>query len=193
MLEEAIVQAAIDELREVGYAGMTMDSVAHRAGAGKVSIYRRWPSRAELAVEAAYRLVGEPVLPDEPSTLRADLFAVLAHLAQQMAGPAGEAARAVVASSLSEGHRSRTARLFRGASPRMVREVVDRAARRGEPVDPDPSTLRLRAPAALLQHHVLTHGAPVEESFLDALVDEIAVPLLRSHEVTRGRAEPPPS
>ena len=45
-LEEAVLRAAIDELLAVGYARLTMDRVAERAGTNKNAIYRRWPSRA---------------------------------------------------------------------------------------------------------------------------------------------------
>lgn len=177
-LEEAIVAAAIQELRETGYAAMTMDSVARRAGAGKISVYRRWSSRVELAMEAAYRLIGEPTLPAEPSSLRHDLLAVLRHMAEQMAGPAGEALRGIVSESLRDADAARVAQLSRGNSVRMVHEILRRAAERGEPVDPDPAPIRVQAPSALLQHHFLTHGAPVADGFLVSLVDDVAVPLL---------------
>lgn len=178
VLEDAIVTAAIEELREVGYAAMTMDSVARRASAGKVSVYRRWPSRVELAMEAAYRLVGEPPLPAEPSSLREDLLAVLRYMAEQMAGPAGQALRGIVSESLHDADAARVAHLSRGDSARKVRDVLRRAEARGEPVDPDPSPIRIQAPAALLQHHFLTHGAPVGQAYLVSLVDDVALPLL---------------
>ena len=45
-LEGVILRAAAEELTESGYAGLTMDRVARRAGTNKNTIYRRWPSRA---------------------------------------------------------------------------------------------------------------------------------------------------
>lgn len=177
-LEDAIVQAAIEELREVGYAGMTIDSVARRAGAGKISIYRRWPSRVELAMEAAYRLVADPPLPPEPSSLREDLLAVLRYMAGQLSGPAGAALRGIVSESLQDGDPARVARLSRGNGVRMVAEAVRRAAARGEPVGADQPAVRLQAAPALLQHRFLTHRLAVDDPFLVALVDDVALPLL---------------
>jgi AcrR family transcriptional regulator len=52
-LERAILRAAGDELVESGYARLTMDRVARRAGTNKNAIYRRWPSRAVAHGEAA--------------------------------------------------------------------------------------------------------------------------------------------
>ena len=53
-LERAILDATAAELGERGYAGLTMDRVAQRAGTNKNAIYRRWSNRAVLAL-AAYR------------------------------------------------------------------------------------------------------------------------------------------
>lgn len=171
------MDATIEELREVGFAAMTMGSVARRAGAGKISVYRRWPDRVELAMAAAYRLIGEPPELLEPTTLREELLVVLRHAAQQMSGPAGEALRGIISESIGTDD-VRIAELSKGNGARLMREVVRRAVARGEPVDPDPALIRLQAPGAILQHHLLTHGPPIRDAFVVSVVDEIAVPLL---------------
>lgn len=175
-LEQAILDAAAEELRTVGYAGMTIESVARRAGAGKVSIYRRWPTRVDLALDAAHRLVGEPPLPPEPSTLRDDLLAAFAHIVAQMSDAPGEAMRGIIADALQGG--GHPARTSPSAAHRTMRVVLERAAARGEPVDPDASAVRVDAAAAVLQHRFLTRGAP-PAGFVAELVDEVALPLLR--------------
>ena len=74
-LERAILRAAAEELRESGYAGMTMDRVAARAGTNKNAIYRRWPHRAALGI-AAYRRLSDDVMPKpDTGTLRRTNFA----------------------------------------------------------------------------------------------------------------------
>ncbi|WP_217275194.1 TetR/AcrR family transcriptional regulator [Microbacterium hominis] len=172
--------ATIAELREVGYAAMTMDAVARRAGAGKVSVYRRWRTKAELAREAAYRLVGEPELPPEPSTLREDLLAAFRAMAQQMEGPAGEALRGIVSEALRDAAAPSVFDGSRAGSLRAMRTLVARAAARGEPVDPAPAPTRLQAAPALIQHRFLTQGVDhLDEAFLVEVIDEVALPLLR--------------
>lgn len=178
-LETAILTAAAEELREVGYSAMTIESVAARAGAGKVSIYRRWPSKVELAVDAGYRLAGEVSWPEEPSTVRADLLALFRHVAAQMAGPAGAALRGIVAESLDSDQAERVTHYSRGNAARSMRIAMDRAHARGERVTADLPPLRLLAAPWLLQHHILTRGAP-DDAFLTSLVDDVALPLLRS-------------
>ncbi|HEV7622960.1 MAG TPA: helix-turn-helix domain-containing protein, partial [Amnibacterium sp.] len=51
-----ILTAAIDVLAEVGYERMTVDMVAARAKAGKATLYRRWPSKADLVIDAVARM-----------------------------------------------------------------------------------------------------------------------------------------
>jgi AcrR family transcriptional regulator len=51
----ALREAALALLAEVGYDRLTMDAVAARARAGKTTIYRRWPGKAELVVDAGGR------------------------------------------------------------------------------------------------------------------------------------------
>src|SRR5580704_17603611 len=51
-LETALLDAAWEELQAVGYAGLTTEAVADRAGTSRAVIYRRWPKRAELVIAA---------------------------------------------------------------------------------------------------------------------------------------------
>ncbi|ROR90992.1 TetR/AcrR family transcriptional regulator [Nocardioides aurantiacus] len=75
----AILEATLDVLAEVGYAGLTIDLVASRAKAGKGAVYRRWSSKEEMVLEAVARTrpgeVSKEELPDT-GTLRGDLLAL---------------------------------------------------------------------------------------------------------------------
>ncbi|MGZ4150816.1 MAG: TetR/AcrR family transcriptional regulator [Actinomycetota bacterium] len=51
-LDRAILEAALDLLTEEGYEHMSMESVAQRAGVGKPTIYRRWPSKEAMVIDA---------------------------------------------------------------------------------------------------------------------------------------------
>src|ERR1700712_4178711 len=84
--DDAILDATRELLAERGYDGMTMDAVADRAGAGKATVYRRWPSKVQLTVDAVVCAKGVPMAVDEiPDTgsLRGDLMSV------RFARPAG--------------------------------------------------------------------------------------------------------
>ena len=71
----ALRDAALELLAEIGYDRLTIDSVAARAHASKATIYRRWPGKAELVVDALTLLKGAPLVPDT-GTLRGDLEAI---------------------------------------------------------------------------------------------------------------------
>jgi AcrR family transcriptional regulator len=67
-----ILEATLDVVAEVGFAGFTVDAVAQRAGVGKATIYRRWASKEALMLEAWLSCVAP--LPDpDTGTLRGDL------------------------------------------------------------------------------------------------------------------------
>src|SRR3954452_15398565 len=75
-----ILDAALDVLAETGYDGMTVDMVAARAKAGKATLYRRWPSKPDLVLDAVACMKANDVdltaLPDT-GTLRGDLVAMI--------------------------------------------------------------------------------------------------------------------
>lgn len=73
----AILAAALELTAQVGYAGLTVDGIAARAGTGKQTIYRWWPSKDDVLLEAlADRAALDVVVPDQGS-YRADLQAFL--------------------------------------------------------------------------------------------------------------------
>jgi AcrR family transcriptional regulator len=73
-VDDAIMDAVVEILTEVGFRGLTIDAVAQRAGVGKATIYRRWPGKEQLVLDA---LTAERVPVPEPDTgsLRDDLLA----------------------------------------------------------------------------------------------------------------------
>lgn len=72
---QAILDATLELLQEVGFSALTVEGVAGRAGVGKATIYRRWPSKLPLVVEAFGQL---PSLEDvDTGDLAADLKRML--------------------------------------------------------------------------------------------------------------------
>ena len=86
-LESALLTAALDELVKVGYARMTMESVAKRAGTSEPVLYRRWPNKDQLVLAAMehYRDANPIALPDT-GALRSDLLAELTMVSEARAG-----------------------------------------------------------------------------------------------------------
>jgi AcrR family transcriptional regulator len=178
VLERAIFEATLAELDEVGYLNLSMERVAQRARTGNASLYRRWPSRAELVLEAIrYVVPDREDLPDT-GTVRGDLLALLRTAAARQAGPTGEVIRGVIAESFGN-ERVRAARA-RLASYRnqQVLEILRRAAARGE-VRPGALTPQIAGVGpALLMSHFLLHGAPIPDWVLTGIVDQVVLVLI---------------
>jgi AcrR family transcriptional regulator len=92
--EEAILRTALEILDDVGYGSFSIEAVAARAGVGRPTIYRRWPSKLELAIEAVVRLAPPLKVTDTGDPL-ADLRQLVAVLLPDMSSSA--AGRAIIA------------------------------------------------------------------------------------------------
>jgi AcrR family transcriptional regulator len=130
----AILAAALELTAEVGYAGLTVDGIAARAGTGKQTIYRWWPSKDDVLLEAlADRAALDVVVPDQGS-YRADLHAFLMSsfvLGRQLQVPG--ILRALMARAQIDeefGQRFRASFLQRRRDALEV--IVDRAQDRGD-------------------------------------------------------------
>src|SRR5690242_4950865 len=85
-LERAIHEAVLAELSEIGYAGLTIESVASRARTGKASIYRRWPTKQQLVMDAFCASFGETLdLLDGSLAASVTTRDALVHIGQKMA------------------------------------------------------------------------------------------------------------
>jgi AcrR family transcriptional regulator len=178
-LYAAIFEATLAELAAAGYSRLAMERVAARAGASKASLYRRWPNRAELVVAALrHHYRGPETIPDT-GNLRDDVLALLRLGATRLNGVFGEAARGLMAESLTDPDRTASLRanMFTTRN-RLMREILDRAATRGDisPAAVTPQLIEL-APA-LVDHHFLMHGTPIPDEVLTGIVDNVLLPLL---------------
>src|SRR5690606_36804593 len=88
-MERAILRAAAEELSASGYAGMIMDRVARRAGTNKNAIYRRWPNRLALAVDAYAHMAEVPAPPPAVGNLRYEPLALLRRTNVTWSSPTG--------------------------------------------------------------------------------------------------------
>ncbi|MFD1717094.1 TetR/AcrR family transcriptional regulator [Georgenia deserti] len=132
-IDAAVLAAARELLAEVGYAGVTMDATAARAGTSKAAIYRRFRSKAELMFAAAVHR-GEVTPPPDTGSLRGDLLALARTIRDAMSSPA---AREVAPQVLTEIRRSpavsdRLREVFVTSERSEIETVLDRAVGRGE-------------------------------------------------------------
>jgi AcrR family transcriptional regulator len=179
-LNSAIHEATLDELAELGYAKLTIERVALRAGASKASVYRRWPSKMELAIDAVQHLAPDPAAIADTGSLRGDALAFIRGMADLLAGPAGEALRGLLGDALADPARTLELRRHsRGTGHRAMQEIVRRAVARGEIHSAAITPRRLDVAQAMLREQFLFHGPPVPDAAIVEIVDEIVLPLFR--------------
>ena len=180
-LEAAILAATLAELAECGYAGLTMERVAERARASKASVYRRWPGRIELVLDAVYQAAPDLADPPDTGTLRGDLLALMRGAASLLDGPVGEAMRGLIGEVA--GNTTLMARLrghSQGASRNAMREIARRAAARGEIRDAPVKPRRLEVGQAMLRQQFLLHGLPIPDRAIVEIVDDVLLPLFHA-------------
>ena len=178
-LEDAILEAVLAGLTETGYARLSVEAVAERAGASKASLYRRWPSKVELVMDAMYHLFPDAGSPPDTGSLRGDLLAVLRAVAERLAGPAGQALGGVLSDALGDPEKARRVRSYaRGSGQAGMREVVRRAVDRGEVDAAAVTERRLESGHAMLRHQFITQGVPIPDHVIVEIVDEVMIPLL---------------
>ncbi|WP_194410311.1 TetR/AcrR family transcriptional regulator [Microbacterium cremeum] len=177
-LDVAILEAALEELTEVGYAGLTMERVAERARTGKASLYRRWPTRMELTLDAVRQAMPDPASPPDTGAFRTDVLECLRENAALLAGPAGQALRGLLGDAMADQERMRALRRgSQGSGVTAMTEIARRAVARGE-IDPAAVTpARLGVAHAMLRQHFLFDGTVIGEDDLAEIVDDVVVPL----------------
>jgi AcrR family transcriptional regulator len=170
-VDRAILTATLDSFAEDGYAGVSIEGVAARAGVGKATIYRRFPSKAELVVEAMR--VGACLTDHLPDTgdLRADVEAMLRVMVERLRGPDGPVVLAFAAERIR--HPELSAEFQRsviGAKRAHMQALVTAAVDRGDlPADTDVQLVAEAGPA-FIWHHAL-NGLPLTDDLPSRIVD----------------------
>jgi AcrR family transcriptional regulator len=179
VLEEAILQAAADELTETGFAGLTMDRVAARAGTNKNALYRRWPNRLALGVAAYRRLTRQAPVPDT-GTVRGDALELLRGANRHWGSPLGLILRELIAAA--GGASELLGHLAADGMAEVWLGVLRRGVKRGEVA---PAALHPRVATVaivLLRNEFVVRGIPeAPDEVLVEILDEVYLPLVRAH------------
>ncbi|MFP5220181.1 MAG: TetR/AcrR family transcriptional regulator C-terminal ligand-binding domain-containing protein [Actinomycetes bacterium] len=173
-LDIAIRRATLDLLADVGYAAMSMEAVAAAAGVGKATLYRRWPSKEQLVVDALATLA-EPVEAPEGASAREQLVALLETQQRRAGSLTGRILPRLLSAAVENPEllaryrdqvvEPRRAR-FRTALQAAVAEGLVRAD-----VDLDHATDLLVGPVAY--RHLLRTDPPVAPDFPRRVVDDV--------------------
>lgn len=188
-----ILDAALEVLAEVGYSGMTIDLVAARAKAGKATVYRRWPSKDDLILEAVARMkrcmAGLDRLPDTGS-LRTDLLGLfkpesIEESARNLRVMAGLASMMQSRPSLAEAASDAITEPWAAAHWTLIQRAVDR----GEIAAPVNLRDLCYVVPSMAAYRSLVQQKPFDRDFLVAMLDGVLLPALGVTTPTHQRAE----
>jgi AcrR family transcriptional regulator len=176
--ERELLAVTLRLLQERGYERLTLDEVASAGRASKATMYRRWPTKAELVLAAFIEGIQQDAEPPDTGALRGDLVA----LGDMICGHTREHAatmRAVLGelSRIPALHTALTR--FLAGRHTMLEHIMNRAIGRGEidsaAIDPD---LWDVLPAYLIYRAVIQNRPPTRKT-VRSLVDEVILPALR--------------
>jgi AcrR family transcriptional regulator len=132
--DDAILEATLEILLDRGYRGVTIEGVATRAGVGRPTVYRRWPSKPALVVAALVRSARLAVPLRNTGSLRRDLIAVQRHQVELMSAPEARRVTAGLVADLADDPELAETYVTQYLAPRRatVWQVLQRGVDRGE-------------------------------------------------------------
>lgn len=181
-LDKLILEASLEELAASGYEGMTMDAVAERAKVGKAAMYRRWPSKESLVLEAVTHMKQSQVdlapLPDT-GTLRGDLLALVKPQTR-----AESEFKLKVMTGLSTMLNQHQALADAGTSAivepwtNVYRKLITRSVQRGEANATVEIETIIQIVPSMMAFRAIVLRKPFDKGFLISLVDGAVLPAL---------------
>ena len=165
-------------LQEHGYDRLTVDAVAAMARASKATVYRRWPSKAELVLAAFIEGVRQVAVPPETGTLRDDLLHLGNAIRRQAEQLASTIRAVLVEVSRHPALNNALQHQFLDQRKALLHEVLQQAVIRGE-IDAVAISDELwdLLPGYLIFRSILP-GRPPTEHTVQTLVDDVVIPSL---------------
>jgi AcrR family transcriptional regulator len=169
-LDQALLDITLELAGEVGIHGMSMDDLAQRAGVSKATIYRRWPSKERLVLEALNQAMRPFELIDTGS-LRGDLDDYLGELARRMNnGKASDVLPDLIASSVRDANLRTSLDEYIRYRRQPLATILNRALERGQlDADSDIEVLIDAFIGPFVYRRLLTSD-PLDDDFVDRLI-----------------------
>ncbi|MEU1038779.1 TetR/AcrR family transcriptional regulator [Streptomyces sp. NPDC005551] len=182
VLEQAILEAALEQLGTVGWSGLTMEGVAAGAQTGKAAVYRRWPSKEDLVADALAaglpRLAGAPDL----GSVREDLLELCRRVREAMFSRPGVALRSVLHEcDAPQAERFHGVILDGVVEPtmRLLQVVIRRGIGRGDVRADAANAYVFDAIPAMMMYRSKVCASEWSQTDLEEMIDQLMMPLLR--------------
>lgn len=170
---EAILKATLEILLESGFGKLSIEGVAARAKVGKTSIYRWWPSKGALAVDAFVAVVS-PTVSLPTASARLDLEVHLRKLARAYRGETGRLVREMIGSGLMDPDAmKRFDEAYLEPRRAAARAVLHRGVASGELRDDLDIDVIVDAIYAPIFQRLLVGHASIDDAFVTMLLDVV--------------------
>jgi AcrR family transcriptional regulator len=167
----AVAAATTEILAERGYDGVTFDDVATRAGVHKTSIYRRWPTKADLVLDVMHSRSDAVIEMPDTARLDADVLAFLRDVAAHVTSPLGRALLvATMRTREGDDEEDSLRRRFWEQRFDRARARLERAKQTGELAADADTALMVEALVSPIHFRALVSGAPIDDRFLRSLL-----------------------
>jgi AcrR family transcriptional regulator len=176
----AAIAATLAELAEGGYAALSLERIARRAGVNTTSLYRRWGNRERLVLEAMLEQVAQHVSVPDTGSLRDDLLELARTAAANAARPEVAAmARAVAAQAPHDAKLAAANEAFWAERLALDGAIVERAIERGEVEVATEPTQVIEAVLGPIHLRLLLTCRPVDDAFVERTVDTVVNGVLK--------------
>ncbi len=176
--ETELLTVTLQLLQEHGYDRLTVDAVAAKAHASKATVYRRWPSKAELVLAAFIEGIRQVAVPPETGTLRGDLLHLGEKICEQGRQHAGTIRAVLVEVARNPALNDVMQQQFIEQRKALMKHILQLAVDRGE-INKAAINDELWD---LLPHYLVFRsifpGQPPTQRTVEALVDEVIIPSL---------------
>jgi AcrR family transcriptional regulator len=174
--ESELLAVTLRLLQEHGYERLTVDAVAAAAHASKATVYRRWPSKAELVLAAFIEGVRQVAVAPETGTLRGDLLKIGEICSQQGRQHASTIRAVLVEVSRHAALNEALQRQFLDQRKALLDHVLRQAVERGEIADGARTDELWDVLPGYLIFRCIMPGRPPTRRTVEALVDEVILP-----------------
>jgi AcrR family transcriptional regulator len=183
--DDALREAALTLLAEIGYDRLTVEKIAASAGAGKATIYRRWSGKAELVVDALMCQKEEFVVADT-GELRGDLTALALQASAAKKHPLDSQVMIGLVSALPHDPELRDVFYERLVNPHLatLKMIFERAVARGEIAPVQNLDTVVSILPALVLHRVIVMGTVPDEQFFVSIIDQVILPLVHAEAIS---------
>jgi len=168
----AVLSATHEELGRVGYGALRIEEVAARSGVNKTTIYRRWPTKAELVAAALRAATGEQEPPDT-GTVRGDLLAVVMRTVRMCQTPTGRGIVRMMQTERADPEVEALSKDLRLRRRQRYAALLERAITRGELSADVSIELILDLIFAFVYMRVIHRGEDVSEEYASAAIDTV--------------------